>query len=156
MSPEHDGKLFSSTPFFGTFREKYYSSWSSLQSYGLETFSADVYAMNEPEDLRHELAEQEQRALPEQFYMATQLPLVTFDNHRQFLQHVTSSQRPQLWQWFAGSSSLSLRAAQLPFDMIVLPPIDLRYGWDISNPQHQRALLALDKHFKPQFISMAA
>mgnify|MGYP003329365427 CR=1 FL=1 len=47
--------------------------------------------------------------------------------------------RVELWEWYSGSSSLSTRCREkeVPHG----PPIDYRYGWNLSKAEHQEKLL---------------
>ena len=44
-----------------------------------------------------------------------------------------------LWEWYSGSSSLSKKAKKL--EVRHHPPIDYRYGWNLSDVSHQLQLL---------------
>ena len=52
----------------------------------------------------------------------------------------TASVKPKkLWEWYSGSSSLSGCLTQN--DVPHFPPIDYRYGWNLSRREHQMTLL---------------
>ena len=82
-----------------------------------------------PRDLpKHEVdtAKLEFAASPEVVYAITKLPVVTPGNVREFLDLMKGymDQIP-LWQWFAGSGSLSACMAAAPFFEEVLFPVVL-------------------------------
>ena len=86
----------------------------------------------------------ELRAIPEFFYTTTQLPIITPLNYHQFCQAVNTTLGSfTFWSWCSGSSRLLLTMTGLPFERMVLFPVDLRYGWDISHKAHQGAASAL-------------
>ncbi len=98
-------------------------------------------------------ARKELQAIPERFYNALKLPVITPDNCKMFLELIPAF-KFALWSWFSGSSYLALVMLRVPHSMCVLFPIDLRYGWDIANPAHQKLLLACDSKFQPA-VTMA-
>ena len=97
----------------------------------------------------------EHEVLPEAFYTMTQLPVITYDNHLEFLEglrHFCQTHPDltfSLWSWFAGSGLLSAVMTELPFRKAVLFPVDLRYGWNIDDSEHQKALLRIDETLRP-------
>ena len=107
-----------------------------------------------PEHLTAEqrkVALKECKAIPEFFYTRTKLPVITPQLVQQFLQTTPPDANTPItfWSWFAGSAHLSYTMTCPPFTKCVLPPIDLRYGWDIHHEPHQRLLRQLDAYYKP-------
>ena len=54
---------------------------------------------------------------------------------------------------FSGSSRLALTASRPPFSMLVLPPLDLRYGWHLGHKPHQELVRQMIHFFKPSFVT---
>ena len=92
----------------------------------------------------------ELKAIPEYFYSKTGLPVITPANVTLFINRMRCfGKRFILWTWCSGSSRLALTMLLPPFSHLVLFPVDLRYGWDIGDHQHQQLLLAVDSCFLP-------
>ena len=87
------------------------------------------------------------------FYKTTTLTVITPRNCEAWLQHMSQHSTTTLWTWFSGSSRLAATMAATPFLQPVLPPIDLRYGWNVNDSRHQRLLNLLDDTFKPFFTT---
>ena len=45
----------------------------------------------------------------------------------------------KMWEWYSGSAALSAYLDE--FQISHLPPIDYRYGWNLSKYEHQQQLL---------------
>ena len=92
----------------------------------------------------------ELKAIPEYFYTKTGLPVITPANVTQFMNCMKRfGKRFILWTWCSGSSRLALTMLLPPFNHLVLFPVDLRYGWDIGDRQHQQLLIQVDTCFLP-------
>ena len=154
MSPEHDDKLFGHELF--SFQnpnvKQYLQAWSTVPApcwNGTPMF---------PETLSHDElieANSEFKAIPEMFYITLKhLPVITPSCFPQFCEALRKSfgdkiPRIALWTWCSGSSRLALLMLSAPFDQLVLFPVDLRYGWDLRLPEHQRLLTTADTRFRP-------
>ena len=89
----------------------------------------------------------------EKFYTVTKLPVITPDNCLQFAQTVKGHDII-LWSWFSGTSALSFTMLGMPFQQPVCFPVDLRYGWDLKKPEHQRLLAQVDNILRPFVTTM--
>ena len=49
----------------------------------------------------------------------------------------------------SGSTRLALTASRPPFSTLVLPPLDLRYGWHLGHKPHQELVRQMNHFFKP-------
>ena len=99
-------------------------------------------------------------SLPEFFYTTfSWLPVVTPDTLQLFLDLLQCGQsghteyHVMLWCFCSGSSRLLTTMFSLPFLKLGLFPVDLRYGWDLRDPIHQRKLLQVDRMFRPQYTT---
>ena len=87
MSPEHDGKLFDLS--FDLFHsrnanvERFFAAWRSVPG---SLWQSDGMLPTHLTDDERKVAMEEMRALPEQFYTRTQLPVITPSNVKAFLQ----------------------------------------------------------------------
>ncbi|CAK0830168.1 unnamed protein product, partial [Prorocentrum cordatum] len=77
------------------------------------------------------------RAMPEEFYFETQLPVVTPDNLEDWMNRM-SIDRIEVQERMSGSSRFSRRAAMQ--GLTVGFPVDYRYGWDMADSHHQKLL----------------
>ena len=82
------------------------------------------------------------KGVPEEFYTKTRQTPVTPKNARSWMKK-RKGNRFNLWEWCSGSGRLSLIA--LLSGLCVLFPIDYRYGWDLSLPEHQRLILEIEQ-----------
>merc|ERR1712023_488900 len=82
--------------------------------------------------------------------MGNWLPVITPELHTHF-EAATSPHAPSitLWTICSGSSQLATQMTQLPFMQAVLFPVDLRYGWNRLDRQHQQLLQRTNQHYKP-------
>ena len=81
------------------------------------------------------------RALPEEFYTQSGLPVITPDNMHDFIKHMKENGHIfifDLQELCSGSGRLSLTAFHK--GMKVAFPVDLRYKWDTNNEEHQALL----------------
>ena len=150
MSPEHDGKLFSSDcakAFPTPLQRDYYDRWSKLP--GLSWTGEPLFPSTLSSD-ELKVAKGEFKAIPELFYSTfSWLPVITPDNAKEFVKTMkTHSQKFgnhfMLWSWCSGSSRLLTTMASLPFISKVLFPVDLRYGWDLNHKPHRELLSWID------------
>ncbi|CAK0840390.1 unnamed protein product, partial [Prorocentrum cordatum] len=77
------------------------------------------------------------RAMPEEFYFESQLPVVTPENLESWMEHM-SIYHVDVQERMSGSSRFSRRASLQ--GLMVGFPVDYRYGWDMSDKHHQRLL----------------
>ena len=95
----------------------------------------------------------EYKAMPEEFYTKSGKRPVTPDNVDQWLREVCKHHDNPSWHFvelFSGSGRLSLAMATAGLDVGF--PIDLRYGWNINDYDHQNKLLKVFKIMKPGVI----
>ena len=80
------------------------------------------------------------RQLPESYYGGDSSKFVTPDTIN--LDELSGDSPSEMWEWYSGSASLSDHLRE--FKVTHLPPLDYRYGWNLSKRQHQmKALDAL-------------
>ena len=99
-------------------------------------------------DLHHEY-----RAMPEEFYTKTGRRPVTPANFDQWMQEITQKHRDpscHFMELYSGTGRLSLTMATA--GLSVAFPVDLRYGWNINDPEHQRKLWTAIDTLKPGVI----
>ncbi|CAE7923876.1 unnamed protein product, partial [Symbiodinium necroappetens] len=101
--------------------------------YGGDTFPSHWSEEQRATTARH------YKAIPEEFYTKSGRRPITPDNMDAWLAAVKRRRlRLHAWEWFSGSGRLSL--CLLMANMIVGPPIDYRYGWDVAHAPHQALL----------------
>ena len=107
-----------------------------------------------PENADHTKLKRRYRALPEEFYSKTGMKPVTPWNFRKWMQKTKGKGlRWHAWELFSGTGRLSL--ILLMAGLIVGFPVDYRYGWDLSNREHQQMLLEAQREFKPGVVHIA-
>ena len=77
------------------------------------------------------------KAVPEEFYTKTKRTPVTPRNVRSWWKK-RQGNHFHFWEWCSGSGRLSLLA--MLAGLCVMFPVDYRYGWDLSHPEHRRLL----------------
>ena len=77
------------------------------------------------------------KAVPEEFYTKTKRRPVTPRNVRSWWKK-RQGNHFHFWEWCSGSGRLSLLA--MLAGLCVMFPVDYRYGWDLSHPEHRRLL----------------
>ena len=82
------------------------------------------------------------RAIPEEYYSKTKKQPVTPRNARSWMKK-QKTKGYHFWEWCSGSGRLTLLA--LLSGLCVLFPIDYRYGWDLSHPDHQRIIHEIEQ-----------
>eukprot|EP00435_Cladocopium_sp_Y103_P008328 s555_g2.t1 len=114
-------------------------------------YLGDQFPFSEPQKLK-ELSH-EYRAMPEEFYTKTGRRPVTPENFERWFAEIKASHANPTWHFlelFSGSGRLSLSMATA--GLSVGPPIDLRYGWNINDVNHQKKLWRMIDHFKPGVV----
>ena len=130
--------------------ERYYKQWSDLNLPAFDNTRPHDFLPQHLTKEERRVAMEEHRALPEVFYTETGLPVITPDNCSVFMSKVLlPATGILLWTWFSGTSRLSYVAMHLPFVACVLFPVDLRYGWDLRQPEVMRLLQKIDEAFRP-------
>ena len=110
---------------------------------GVYDYGGDVFPGHLPEGKLRYLQKM-YKAVPEEFYTKTRKTPVTPRNARSWMKKRKGS-KFHFWEWCSGSGRLSLIA--LLSGLCVLFPIDYRYGWDLSHPEHQRIILEIEQNF---------
>ena len=103
------------------------------------------------------MARKEAKSLPECFYKQNNLPVITPANAQAFLPLMTTrldwkEVNVTLWSWYSGTGRLA--STMVTNNQIVLFPVDLRYGWDLNDPDTFRMLMQIDEQVKPQCVTM--
>eukprot|EP00435_Cladocopium_sp_Y103_P056006 s391_g18.t1 len=94
------------------------------------------------------------KAMPEEFYSKTGLRPVTPKNFKRWFQRTRGKGlRWHAWELFSGTGRLSL--ILMMAGLVIGFPVDLRYGWDLGNAEHQAMLRQAQKEFKPGVVHMA-
>ena len=141
--------------------DKFYEAWQKFDSPGYSGLNMLFPTHLTQDELR--TAKKEHVRLREQFYTMlpepyNNLPVITPENVEDFIAHIESEldEVPPcfMWSWFSGGSNLSRHAKDVCKKQIVLFPIDLRYGWDLRMPKHQKLLQRVDAYFKPFVTTM--
>ena len=102
-------------------------------------------------DERRAKAKEYYKGIPEEYYSRSGRRPITPGNTEAWLGVVTKRKlRFHAWEWCSGSGRLSL--CLLMANLLVGPPIDYRYGWDISYAPHQALLQRCHDVFAPQHI----
>ena len=120
-------------------------SW--LPMYHCDRFP-EHFDQNKIRDLYHEY-----RAMPEEFYTKTGKRPVTPSNVDRWLQEVQAKHENLSWHFvelYSGSGRLSLAMATAGLNVGF--PIDLRYGWNLNDEDHQKKLLRVFRVMKPGVI----
>ena len=132
--------------------QQYYQRWQSLsQRPEARHWTPEGLLPDTLTDDERALAQHEIKSLPEQFYTThSWLPVITPSLYKHF-EAATFQHKPSiaLWTICSGSSRLSLQMSELPFLQAVLFPVDLRYGWNLLDKDHQQLLQRANKHYKP-------
>ena len=112
-------------------------------------YTGDIY----PDDVEINLAKK-YRAMPEEYYTRSGLRPITPKNFRKWFNQAKGKKlRWHFWEIFSGSGRLSL--IMLLAGLTVGFPIDMRYGWNINNHQHQGMLKEARDEFCPGVVFMA-
>ena len=94
------------------------------------------------------VARKEAKSLPECFYKQNNLPVITPANVQAFLIHMNKrldlkEVSVALWSWYSGTGRLA--STMVANNRIVLFAVDLRYGWDLNDPDTFRMLMQSKK-----------
>ena len=89
------------------------------------------------------------KAIPEEFYMQSGAEVVTPHNFETFMDaHADVDITWDFQEQFSGSGRLS--SISLQHGLATGFPVDLRYGWDLNNTDHQQLLVRARTRFKPR------
>ena len=86
------------------------------------------------------------KAIPEEFYTKTRRAPVTPRNARSWARNRKNSHF-HLWEFCSGSGRLSFLAVCA--GLMVMFPLDYRYGWDLGCPSHRKLIDEIESNFKP-------
>ena len=117
--------------------DHFYNMWRRFKA---DRYQQDQYPMYIDGPEKHRL-NKVYRALPEEFYTQSGLPVITPDNMHDFIKHMKENGHIfifDLQELCSGSGRLSLTAFHK--GMKVAFPVDLRYKWDTNNEEHQALL----------------
>ena len=101
-----------------------------------QEYQGDVFPGHLPEGKLRYLQKM-YKAVPEEFYTKTKRQPVTPRNVRSWWKK-RQGDHFHFWEWCSGSGRLSLLA--MLAGLCVMFPVDYRYGWDLSHPEHRRLL----------------
>jgi len=94
------------------------------------------------------------KAMPEEFYSKTGLRPVTPSNFKRWFQRNRGKGlRWHAWELSSGTGRLSL--ILMMAGLVIGFPVDLRYGWDLGNAEHQAMLRQAQQEFKPGVVHLA-
>ena len=113
----------------------FYRAWSKLP--GQRWTGEELLPPHLSKDKASQL-HRDYKAMPEEFYTRTELPVITPENIDDYVDLLKRSPRANFQERCSGSSRLSLFA--LLIGMMCLFPVDYRYGWDMSKLEHQNKL----------------
>jgi hypothetical protein len=68
-------------------------------------------------------------------------------------QHFFGSSRPDLLEVFAGAAEVSLQFSRRGW--FVLEPVDIKYGWDLSDVEARDDILRMIDEYKPRLVTVA-
>ena len=101
-----------------------------------QEYQGDVFPGHLPEGKLRYLQKM-YKAVPEEFYTKTKRQPATPRNVRSWWKKRQGGHF-HFWEWCSGSGRLSLLA--MLAGLCVMFPVDYRYGWDLSHPEHRRLL----------------
>ena len=90
------------------------------------------------------------RDVKEEYYTRSGYAAVSPNNHHVWCQSRQAKRKSQLWE--IGHSAGRLSYLALLAGLAVTFPVDRRYGWDMTNPVHQRLLLETQRSVQPSVI----
>ena len=88
----------------------------------------------------------------ERFYTETQLPVITPENMSSFIQHLKKhhydmkSVKKRYWPWWMHQTASHKIGEE---GAIILPLIDVIYGWDLKQEKHRNLVLKARDYFQP-------
>ena len=179
MSPEDDGKLLETNaremqdsgiqyvpaniePIYATDTantpsqsiDTFLNTWRQIPGKLWDDDNPFEFIPGMEDQYQYKLAFEEAQAITETFYTHYRLPVITPSNVDVFVEKFAQSGLvATLWCWFSGSSQLLTTAMSAPFYMSALFPVDLRYGWDISDNATQLKLQQVDAFLKPKITT---
>ena len=104
-----------------------------------------------PENMDHNKMVKRYRAIPEEFYSKSGFRPITPSNFPKWFQRARNKGlKWHFWEICSGSGRLSLTL--LLAGLVIVPPIDARYGWDLNDLGHQRYLNMARDEFAPGVI----
>ena len=129
--------------------DKWLSAWKTVSG---RQWADDFSFL--PRDLSKEeadVAKHEIRSMRDVFYTTFKLPVITPDNVKEWMTTMKAvcPDYLVLWTWFSGSSTLAAVMMHGPFYLPAMFPVDLRFGWNIANPAHQKLLMEVDAMYRP-------
>ena len=129
---------------------EYWQSKNELDSW-LPRYHEDLFPFDDPDKVKD--LHREYRAMPEEFYTKTGRRPVTPENVEKWLDEVVAKHPQPSWHFvelYSGSGRLSTAMAAAGLEVGF--PVDLRYGWNINNPSHQKKLMKVFHIMKPAVI----
>lgn len=130
--------------------EEYWNSKRTLDSW-MPAYLGDQFPFTDDDKVKE--LHREYRAMPEEFYTKTGRRPITPQNVEQWLHEIQRSGTKPTWHFlelYSGSGRLSLTLATA--GLAVGCPIDLRYGWNLNDSDHQHKLWKLIEVMKPAVV----
>ena len=113
-------------------------------------YTEDVF----PDGVDHTVLKKKYKSMPEEYYTRSGLRPITPWNFKSWFQQARGKRlRWHFWELFSGSGRLSF--IMLLAGLTVGFPVDMRYGWNMNNPQHQSMLRQARDEFCPGVMFMA-
>ena len=113
-------------------------------------YAEDVF----PEGVDHTVLKKKYKSMPEEYYTRSGLRPITPWNFKSWFNQARNKRlRWHFWELFSGSGRLSL--IMLLAGLTVGFPVDMRYGWNMNDPQHQHMLRQARDEFCPGVMFMA-
>ena len=112
-------------------------------------YHGDHYPSDLSEHKRAKL-DRQYRAIKEEYYTKSGQCPVTPENFSEWKQTRRAQRKSQFWEICSGSGRLSYVA--LLAGLAVTFPVDYRYGWDLSNREHQEMLLQAQTSADPDCV----
>ena len=125
----------------------------SLDPKDFPHYDGDVFPDHWSEDKKLKMQEK-YKAIPEEFYTKSGRKPITPKNVKPWLKAAAGrGLRWQFWELCPGSGRLSL--ILMTASMMTGFPVDYRYGWDMSWPEHQQLLRQCYLEFNPAHVFAA-
>ena len=123
---------------------------AELSPNDFKNYAGDTFPSHWDDQLRQTMQER-YKAIPEEFYTRSGRKPITPANMAAWVKASSGKGlRWQFWELCAGSGRLSL--VLMTASMVVGFPVDYRYGWDLSYPQHQELLRQCYQEFRPAHV----
>eukprot|EP00959_Pyramimonas_sp_CCMP1952_P036895 771806-Pyramimonas_sp.AAC.1 len=117
--------------------QDFYKRWASFD--GSQWTGKNLWPCScDAEDIQ--LLEKKYRAIPEEFYHLSQLPIITPINAMLWVDHMKGF-KLHLQERMAGSGRLSYRCMKLCLQVAF--PVEYRYGWNLADAGHHNVLAAV-------------